>query len=105
MCIYTGAPNLQTLSKRFFLLLVTGSHLLQKQFSPMEAFLGELSLFLIAIILRLSRDIIADNAYILNIQLYVFWSTYLSYNPKVGNYTNRNIMETTNLVDIWNIIT
>ena len=71
----------------------------------MEAFLGELSLILIAIILRLSRDIIADNAYILNIQLYVFWITYLSYNPKVGNYTNRNIMETTSLVDIWNIIT
>ena len=71
----------------------------------MEAFPGELSLILIAIILRLSRDIIADNAYILNIQFYVFWSTYLSYNPKVGNYTNRNIMETTNLVDIWNIIT
>ena len=41
----------------------------------MEAFLGELSLILIAIILRLNRDINADNAYILNIQLYVFWST------------------------------
>ena len=74
--------------------------LVAKSFSSSQAILGELPLILNDALVQFSRDVNEHCVYILKTQLHFFRVCLSTLWYKVGHYTDRNIMETTKLLEI-----